>query len=288
LGTTFSVVGIFKDGRVEIIANDQGNRITPSVVAFTSDGERLIGEAAKNQGTLNPENTVFDVKRLIGRKYDSKEVQRDKKLLPYNIVEKETKPMIELVVKGEKKLFSPEEISAMILDQDEGDRRGVPRPGGQARRRHVPAYFNDAQRQATKDAGTIAGLNVMRIINEPTAAAIAYGLSEKGEKREATSSCSTLGGGTFDVSLLTIDDGVFEVWPPTATRTSAARTLTSASWTTSSSCSRRRRQGPASSRQARRRQAAPRVRARQACPVVSARPSHRDRELLRRQDLVRR
>jgi heat shock protein 5 len=210
LGTTFSVVGIFKDGRVEIIANDQGNRITPSVVAFTSDGERLIGEAAKNQGTLNPENTVFDVKRLIGRKYDSKEVQRDKKLLPYNIVEKETKPMIELVVKGEKKLFSPEEISAMILTKMKETAEAYL---GQEVKHAVitcPAYFNDAQRQATKDAGTIAGLNVMRVINEPTAAAIAYGLSEKGEK-EKNIIVYDLGGGTFDVSLLTIDEGVFEV-----------------------------------------------------------------------------
>jgi len=209
LGTTFSVVGIFKDGRVEIIANDQGNRITPSVVAFTPDGERLIGEAAKNQGTLNPENTVFDVKRLIGRKYDSKEVQRDKKLLPYDIVEKDNKPMISLTVKGEKKLFSPEEISAMILTKMKETAEAYL---GQPVKYAVvtcPAYFNEAQRLATKDAGTIAGLNVLRVINEPTAAAIAYGLSDKSDEKNII--VYDLGGGTFDVSLLTIDSGVFEV-----------------------------------------------------------------------------
>jgi endoplasmic reticulum chaperone BiP len=210
LGTTFSVVGIFKEGRVEIIANDQGNRITPSVVAFTPEGERLIGEAAKNQGTLNPENTVFDVKRLIGRKFDSKEVQRDKKLLPYTIVDKGSKPMIELTVKGEKKLFSPEEISAMILTKMKETAEAF--LGQEVKYAVVtcPAYFNEAQRLATKDAGTIAGLNVLRVINEPTAAAIAYGFTdEKSEEKNII--VFDLGGGTFDVSLLTIDTGVFEV-----------------------------------------------------------------------------
>jgi len=209
LGTTYSCVGIFKDGRVEIIANDQGNRITPSVVAYTADGERLIGEAAKNQGSMNPENTVFDVKRLIGRKYASKEVQRDKKLMPYTIAEKDGKPVVQLTVKGEVKTFAPEEISAMILTKMKETAEAYL---GETVKHSVitcPAYFNDAQRQATKDAGTISGMNVLRIINEPTAAAIAYGLNEKGAEKNIL--VYDLGGGTFDVSLLTIDDGVFEV-----------------------------------------------------------------------------
>jgi heat shock protein 5 len=211
LGTTFSAVGVFKDGRVEIIANDQGNRITPSVVAFTPDGERLIGEAAKNQGPLNPENTVFDVKRLIGRKFDSKEVQRDKRLLPYTIVvDKGSKPMIELTVKGEKTLFSPEEISAMILTKMKETAEAY--LGQEVKHAVVtcPTYFNEAQRLAIKEAGQIAGLDVLRIIYEPTAAAIAYGLyDEKSEEKNTI--VFDLGGGTFDVSLLTIEDGVFEV-----------------------------------------------------------------------------
>lgn len=209
LGTTFSCVGIFKNGRVEIIANDQGNRITPSVVAFTEEGERLIGEAAKNQGSLNPENTVFDVKRLIGRKYASKEVQRDKKLYPYDIVEKEGKPMVQVKVNGAKKVFAPEEVSAMVLTKMKETAEAF--LGEEVGHAVItcPAYFNDAQRQATKDAGTIAGLNVLRIINEPTAAAIAYGLNDKGSEKNIL--VYDLGGGTFDVSMLTIDEGVFEV-----------------------------------------------------------------------------
>jgi heat shock protein 5 len=167
LGTTYSCVGVYKDGRVQIIANDQGNRITPSYVAFT-DTERLIGDAAKNQASLNPENTVYDVKRLIGRKYTDKEVQSDKKLLPFDIINKASKPSIEVTIKGEKKTYSPEEVSAMIL----GKMRDVAEAflGKKVDNAvvTVPAYFNDAQRQATKDAGTIAGLNVLRIINEPT------------------------------------------------------------------------------------------------------------------------
>jgi heat shock protein 5 len=208
LGTTYSCVGVYKDGRVQIIANDQGNRITPSYVAFT-DTERLIGDAAKNQASLNPENTVFDVKRMIGRKFSDKEVQADKKLFPFEIVDKNTKPMIQVDFKGEKKFYAPEEISAMILIKmkeiaetylgDEVKNAVVT----------VPAYFNDAQRQATKDAGTIAGLNVLRIINEPTAAAIAYGLDKKAKEKNIL--VYDLGGGTFDVSILTIDEGVFEV-----------------------------------------------------------------------------
>lgn len=209
LGTTYSCVGIFKNGRVEIIANDQGNRITPSVVAFTKSGERLIGEAAKNQATLNPTNTVYDVKRLIGRNFEDKEVQSDIKLLPYKIVNKNGKPYIEVTVKGEKKVFSPEEISAMVLTKMKETAEAYLGTKVKNVVVTVPAYFNDAQRQATKDAGTIAGLNVVRIINEPTAAAIAYGLDKN--KRDENVLVFDLGGGTFDVSLLTIDDGVFEV-----------------------------------------------------------------------------
>ena len=209
LGTTYSCVGIFKNGRVEIIANDQGNRITPSYVAFTADGERLIGDAAKNQLTSNPENTVFDAKRLIGREYSDPTVQQDIKHFPFTVIEKNSKPAIQINTGKEQKLFAPEEISAMVL----GKMREIAEAYLGKKVTHavvtVPAYFNDAQRQATKDAGTISGLNVLRIINEPTAAAIAYGLDKKeGEKNILV---FDLGGGTFDVSLLTIDNGVFEV-----------------------------------------------------------------------------
>jgi len=209
LGTTYSCVGVFKNGRVEIIANDQGNRITPSYVAFTPEGERLIGDAAKNQLTTNPENTVFDAKRLIGRNWNEPSVQHDVKYFPFKVISKNDKPHVEVQVGEERKLFAPEEISAMVL----GKMREVAEAYLGKKVTHavvtVPAYFNDAQRQATKDAGTIAGLNVMRIINEPTAAAIAYGLDKKeGEKNILV---FDLGGGTFDVSLLTIDNGVFEV-----------------------------------------------------------------------------
>jgi heat shock protein 5 len=208
LGTTYSCVGVYKNGKVEIIANDQGNRITPSWVAFTDD-ERLVGDAAKNQGAINPENTVFDVKRLIGRKYQDTTVQHDKKLLPYDIAEKEGKPYVAVKFKGEKKVYSPEEVSAMILTKMKETAEAFLGKEIINAVVTVPAYFNDAQRQATKDAGTISGLNVMRIINEPTAAAIAYGLDKKsGEKNILV---FDLGGGTFDVSLLTIDNGVFEV-----------------------------------------------------------------------------
>jgi heat shock protein 5 len=208
LGTTYSCVGIFKNGHVEIIPNELGNRITPSIVAFT-DEERLVGEAAKNQGAINPRRTIFSVKRLIGRKYNDKEVQLDKKLLPYDIVNKDGKPYIEVEVKGEKKVFSPEEISAMILMKMKSIAESY--LGREVKHAviTVPAYFNDSQRQSTKDAGVIAGLNVLRIINEPTAAAIAYGLDKKDKERNIL--VFDLGGGTFDVSLLTIDSGVFEV-----------------------------------------------------------------------------
>jgi heat shock protein 5 len=208
LGTTYSCVGVYKNGRVEIIANDLGNRITPSYVAFT-ENERLIGEAAKNQAALNPENTVFDVKRLIGRKFDDPEVQRDKKLYPYEIVDKEGKPYVRVTVKGEKKTFSPEEISAMILTKMKETAEAYLGRKVNSAVVTCPAYFNDAQRQATKDAGTIAGLDVKRIINEPTAAAIAYGLDQTGGEKNIL--VFDLGGGTFDVSVLTIDNGVFEV-----------------------------------------------------------------------------
>jgi len=209
LGTTYSCVGVFKNGRVEIIANDQGNRITPSYVAFTADNERLIGDAAKNQLTTNPENTVFDAKRLIGREYTDKNVQADAKHFPFKVINKSNKPQIEVTVAGEQKAFAPEEISAMVLSK----MKEVAEAYLGKKITHavvtVPAYFNDAQRQATKDAGTISGMTVMRIINEPTAAAIAYGLDKKeGEKNILV---FDLGGGTFDVSLLTIDNGVFEV-----------------------------------------------------------------------------
>lgn len=209
LGTTYSCVGVYKNGHVEIIANDQGNRITPSWVAFT-DTERLIGEAAKNQAAMNPDRTVFDVKRLIGRKYEDKEVQRDVKLLPYKIVNKDGKPYIQVKIRdGEIKVFSPEEISAMILVKMKETAEAYLGKKIKDAVVTVPAYFNDAQRQATKDAGVIAGLNVARIINEPTAAAIAYGLDKKGGEKNIL--VYDLGGGTFDVSILTIDNGVFEV-----------------------------------------------------------------------------
>ncbi|KAL3319117.1 Endoplasmic reticulum chaperone BiP [Cichlidogyrus casuarinus] len=209
LGTTYSCVGVFKGGRVEIIANDQGNRITPSYVAFTSEGERLIGDAAKNQLTTNPENTVFDAKRLIGRTFDDSAVQSDMKHFPFKVINKGGKPSIQINVGSEAKTFAPEEISAMVL----GKMKEIAEAYLGKKVTHavvtVPAYFNDAQRQATKDAGTISGLNILRIINEPTAAAIAYGLDKKeGEKNILV---FDLGGGTFDVSLLTIDNGVFEV-----------------------------------------------------------------------------
>jgi heat shock protein 5 len=208
LGTTYSCVGIFKNGHVEIIPNELGNRITPSIVAFT-DEERLVGEAAKNQGSINPRRTVFSVKRLIGRKFNDKEVQLDRKLLPYDVVNKDGKPYIEVEIKGEKKVFSPEEISAMILQKMKSIAENY--LGREVKHAviTVPAYFNDSQRQSTKDAGMIAGLNVLRIINEPTAAAIAYGLDKKDKERNIL--VFDLGGGTFDVSLLTIDSGVFEV-----------------------------------------------------------------------------
>ncbi|CAH2038509.1 unnamed protein product [Thlaspi arvense] len=208
LGTTYSCVGVYHNKHVEIIANDQGNRITPSWVAFT-DTERLIGEAAKNQAAKNPERTIMDPKRLMGRQFDDPDVQRDIKFLPYKVVNKDGKPYIQVKVKGEEKVFSPEEISAMILTKMKETAEAFLGKKVKDAVITVPAYFNDAQRQATKDAGAIAGLNVVRIINEPTGAAIAYGLDKKGA--ETNILVYDLGGGTFDVSILTIDNGVFEV-----------------------------------------------------------------------------
>ncbi|CAG8454349.1 7245_t:CDS:1 [Cetraspora pellucida] len=208
LGTTYSCVAVHINGRVEILANDQGNRITPSYVAFT-DEERLVGDAAKNQAANNPTNTVFDAKRLIGRRFSDKEVQNDMRHFPFKVIDKDGKPAIQVQVKGEEKTFTPEEISAMVL----GKMKEIAESYLGKKVTHavvtVPAYFNDAQRQATKDAGTIAGLNVLRIVNEPTAAAIAYGLDKSDGERQIL--VYDLGGGTFDVSLLSIDDGVFEV-----------------------------------------------------------------------------
>jgi heat shock protein 5 len=209
LGTTYSCVGIFKNGRVEIIQNELGNRITPSYVAFT-DEERLVGEAAKNQATTNVKRSIYVVKRLIGRKFDDKEVQRDLKWLPYDVISKSGKPFVNVQMPGVGlKALSPEEISSMILVKMKQIAEAYLGEKVNHAVITVPAYFNDAQRQATKDAGSISGMEVLRIINEPTAAAIAYGMDKKsGEKNIVV---FDLGGGTFDVSLLTIDNGVFEV-----------------------------------------------------------------------------
>ncbi|GAO16225.1 hypothetical protein UVI_02000080 [Ustilaginoidea virens] len=210
LGTTYSCVGIFREDRCDIIANDQGNRTTPSFVAFT-DTERLIGDAAKNQVAMNPHNTVFDAKRLIGRKFNDAEVQADMKHFPFKIIsDKGGKPLVEVEFKGETKTFTPEEISSMILTKMRETAESYLGTTITNAVVTVPAYFNDSQRQATKDAGLIAGLNVLRIINEPTAAAIAYGLDKKVEG-ERNVLIFDLGGGTFDVSLLTIEEGIFEV-----------------------------------------------------------------------------
>jgi len=209
LGTTYSCVGIWQNDRVEIIANDQGNRTTPSYVAFT-DTERLIGDAAKNQCAMNPINTIFDAKRLIGRKFDDPVVQADMKHWPFKMVSADNTPKIQVEYKGETKVFSAEEISSMVLIKMKETASAFVGKEIKDVVVTVPAYFNDSQRQATKDAGAIAGLNVLRIINEPTAAAIAYGLDKK-TTGETNVLIFDLGGGTFDVSLLTIDDGIFEV-----------------------------------------------------------------------------
>ena len=211
LGTTYSCVGVYKDGGVEIIANDQGNRTTPSWVAFTSEGERLVGDAAKAQASANPTNTIHDAKRLMGRKFNESVVQQEIKTFPFKVIEnpKTGGCLIQVEYKGETKSFTPEEISAMIL----GLMKEIAESflGTQVTDAvvTVPAYFNDAQRQATKDAGIIAGLNVLRIINEPTAASIAYGLDKKSKEENVL--IFDMGGGTHDVSLLTLDNGIFEV-----------------------------------------------------------------------------
>ena len=211
LGTTYSCVGVFQHGKIEIVANDQGNRTTPSHVAFT-DTERLIGDAAKQQVSRNPDGSIFDAKRLIGRRYDDKVVQSDKKHWPFSVVNKNGKPLIKVPVKGEGKVFTPEEISAMVLSKMRETAEAYLGQSVKDAVITVPAYFNDSQRQATKDAGRIAGLNVLRIVNEPTAAALAYGLDKNLKDDERNVLIFDLGGGTFDVSVLSISDSsVFEV-----------------------------------------------------------------------------
>lgn len=210
LGTTFSCVGVWINDRVEIIANDQGNRTTPSYVAFNEE-ERLIGDAAKNQANINVKNTIFDAKRLVGRKFDEKCVQEDMKHWPFKVVSNShNQPLFEVTYKNELKQFTPEEISSMVLIKMKETAESYLGETVKDAVITVPAYFNDAQRKATKDAGAIAGLNVLRIINEPTAAAIAYGCDKKTDK-EQNILIFDLGGGTFDVSILNIDDGIFEV-----------------------------------------------------------------------------
>ncbi|KAE8832996.1 hypothetical protein PTNB73_09603 [Pyrenophora teres f. teres] len=210
LGTTYSCVANYEGTNVEIIANEQGSFTTPSFVSFTSE-ERLIGEAAKNQAAMNPENTVFDVKRLIGRRFEDETVTKDIKSWPFKVVDQNGSPLVEVEYLGEKKQFSPQEISAMVLVKMK--EVAETKLGMKVEKAviTVPAYFNDNQRQATKDAGAIAGLNVLRIINEPTAAAIAYGLGSGKSDKERNVLIYDLGGGTFDVSLLHIQGGVFTV-----------------------------------------------------------------------------
>eukprot|EP00535_Pseudo-nitzschia_heimii_P003952 CAMPEP_0197179480 /NCGR_PEP_ID=MMETSP1423-20130617/4406_1 /TAXON_ID=476441 /ORGANISM="Pseudo-nitzschia heimii, Strain UNC1101" /LENGTH=681 /DNA_ID=CAMNT_0042629391 /DNA_START=112 /DNA_END=2157 /DNA_ORIENTATION=- len=212
LGTTYSCVSVVKDGTAQIIANDQGNRITPSIVAFTDTNERLVGDAAKHQATINPENTIYDVKRLIGRDYSDSSVQADKKLVPFDIVpDKIGKPRIRVAPNGDEHIYSPEEISGLVLAKMKSTAETY--LGEEVHRAvvTVPAYFTQAQREATKDAARIAGLKVERIINEPTAAAIAYGLDQSGSVEDQNVLVFDLGGGTFDVTLLNLDEGVFDV-----------------------------------------------------------------------------
>lgn len=209
LGTTYSCVGVFENNRVEIVSNDQGNRTTPSWVSFGK--ERLIGEAAKNQVYINGENTVFDAKRFIGREFDDENVKRDMKFLTCKVVNDKGKPNFEVEYLGEKKRFSPEEISSMVLTKMKNIAESYVGETITDCVITVPAYFNDACRQATKDAGTIAGFNVLRVINEPTAAALAYGLDKVKDKKEKNVLIFDCGGGTHDVSLLNISDGIFEV-----------------------------------------------------------------------------
>ena len=209
LGTTYSCVGVWQNDHVEIIANDQGNRTTPSYVSFTSE-ERLIGESAKSSASNNPTNTVFDAKRLIGQKFSDPKVQSDMKHFSYEVLDKDDKPMIQVEFRGETKIFAPEEISSMVLIKMKEIAEAYLGEKVNEAVITVPAYFNDSQRQATKDAGAIAGLNVLRIINEPTAAAIAYGL-DKQSSNSKNILIFDCGGGTFDVSILNIEDAIFEV-----------------------------------------------------------------------------
>merc|ERR1711871_490339 len=209
LGTTYSCVGVYKNGRVEILQNDQGNRIPPSVVAFTKEG-RLVGEAAKNQAALDPSNTVYDAKRLIGRNFYDETVQADMKHWPFEIKNKDGKPVIQVEVEGKPKEFAAEEVSSMILAKMRKIAEGYLGTSVNNAVITCPAYFNDQQRASTKDAGQIASLKVLRVINEPTAAALAYGLDKK-EQEESNILVFDLGGGTFDVTVLTIEKGVFEV-----------------------------------------------------------------------------
>lgn len=209
-GTTFSCCGVFINGKVEIIANQQGSRTTPSIVAFTST-ERLCGDAAKNQSNINPSNTIFEAKRFMGKKMNDETVQNDIRMVSYKVVNKDDKPHFEVNYRENIKIFSPEEISAMILSSMKETAEHYIGYSIKKAVITVPAYFNDSQRQATKDAGTIAGLEVLRIINEPTAAALAYGLDKKNEEEDINVLVYDLGGGTFDVSVLTIDNGIFEV-----------------------------------------------------------------------------
>jgi L1 cell adhesion molecule like protein len=209
LGTTYSCVGVYRNGKVEIIANDQGERTTPSYVSF-SETERLIGPAAKNAAASNPTNTVYDAKRMIGREYADPKLQDDMKHFSFKVVDRNKKPKISVEYKGENKEFTPEEISAMVLTKMKETAEAYLGEEVKNAVITVPAYFNDAQRQATKDAGMIAGLNVLRIINEPTAAAIAYGL-DKIDDKQRNILIYDFGGGTHDVSLLALEDGVFEV-----------------------------------------------------------------------------
>ncbi|HVV25662.1 MAG TPA: molecular chaperone DnaK [Candidatus Saccharimonadales bacterium] len=206
LGTTNSAMAVMQSGKPEIIANSEGNRTTPSVVAVKKDGERLVGQVARRQQVTNSKNTIYEVKRLIGRKFSDKEVQRDLKLMGYEIIKSGNGVKVKM---GDKE-YSPEEISAMVLGKLKSDAEAF--LGGKVTEAviTVPAYFDDSQRQATKDAGKIAGLEVKRIINEPTAAALAYGLDKEGKKDEKIA-VYDLGGGTFDVSILELGDGVFEV-----------------------------------------------------------------------------
>ncbi|MCJ1380076.1 ATPase with role in protein import into the ER [Xylographa soralifera] len=208
LGTTYSCVGVMQNGKVEILVNDQGNRITPSYVAFT-DEERLVGDAAKNQYAANPKRTIYDIKRLIGRKFNDKDVQADMKHFPFKVTNVDGKPSVTVEVSGKDRSFTPEEVSAMVLGKMKEIAESYLGKKVENAVVTVPAYFNDNQRQATKDAGIIAGLNVLRVVNEPTAAAIAYGLDKKGAESQII--VYDLGGGTFDVSLLQIENGVFEV-----------------------------------------------------------------------------